>query len=125
MSTIGKALSLLDLISVLDKDIGLSDLARLSTLDKATTRRFLVELERHGFVEQDEETRRYRLGAAPVRQPPALHDQVEFHAPASRSCRTRRWCIGIEARSSPGGLSQAGDLPPKDRQNAVSAGQEG
>ena len=67
MSTIGKALSLLDLISVLDKDIGLSDLARLSALDKATTRRFLVELERHGFVEQDEETRRYRLGAAPVR----------------------------------------------------------
>ncbi|EYR82557.1 IclR family transcriptional regulator [Shinella sp. DD12] len=67
MSTIGKALSLLDLISELDKDIGLSDLARLSALDKATARRFLVELERHGFVEQDEDTRRYRLGAAPVR----------------------------------------------------------
>ncbi|HSX74891.1 MAG TPA: helix-turn-helix domain-containing protein, partial [Shinella sp.] len=56
MSTIGKALSLLDLISGLDKDIGLSDLARLSALDKATARRFLVELESHGFVEQDGET---------------------------------------------------------------------
>lgn len=67
MSTIGKALSLLDLICELDKDIGLSDLARLSALDKATARRFLVALEKHGFVEQDEETRRYRLGAAPVR----------------------------------------------------------
>lgn len=67
MSTIGKALLLLDLISRLDKDIGLTDLARLAALDKATARRFLVELEKHGFVEQDGETRRYRLGAAPVR----------------------------------------------------------
>lgn len=67
MSTIGKALILLDLVAGLDKDIGLTDLARLSDLDKATTRRFLVELEKHGFVEQDGETRKYRLGAAPVR----------------------------------------------------------
>ena len=67
MSTIGKALSLLDLVSQLDKDTGLTDLARLSALDKATARRFLVELEKHGFVEQDGETRKYRLGAAPVR----------------------------------------------------------
>lgn len=67
MSTIGKALALLDTVAGLDKDIGLSDLARLSTLDKATARRFLVELERYGFVEQDGETRKYRLGAAPVR----------------------------------------------------------
>ena len=67
MSTIGKALSLLDLLSQLNKDIGLTDLARVSALDKATARRFLVELEKHGFVEQDGETRKYRLGAAPVR----------------------------------------------------------
>nr|WP_298102431.1 IclR family transcriptional regulator [uncultured Shinella sp.] len=67
MSTIGKALSLLDVISQLGKDIGLTDVARLAALDKATAWRFLVELEKHGFVEQDEETRKYRLGAAPVR----------------------------------------------------------
>ncbi|WP_411034162.1 IclR family transcriptional regulator [Shinella sp. BYT-45] len=67
MSTIGKALFLLDVIADLGRDIGLSDLARLSALDKATARRFLVELEKHGFVEQDGETRKYRLGAAPVR----------------------------------------------------------
>ena len=67
MSTIRKALTLLDLVAGLDRDIGLADLARLSALDKATARRFLVELEKHGFVEQDDETRRYRLGAAPVR----------------------------------------------------------
>ena len=67
MSTIGKALGLLDAISRLDREHGLSDIARLCALDKATTRRFLVELERHGFVEQDAETRKYRIGAEPVR----------------------------------------------------------
>ncbi|MBX5185521.1 MULTISPECIES: IclR family transcriptional regulator [unclassified Rhizobium] len=67
MSTIGKALSLLDTLSRLDKEAGLTDIARLCALDKATTRRFLVELEKHGFVEQDPDTRRYRIGSAPVR----------------------------------------------------------
>jgi DNA-binding IclR family transcriptional regulator len=67
MSTIGKALSLLDTVSRLDREAGLTDIARLCALDKATARRFLVELERHGFVEQDPETRKYRIGSAPVR----------------------------------------------------------
>jgi len=67
MSTIGKALALLDTLSRLDKEAGLTDIARLCALDKATARRFLVELEKHGFVEQDAETRKYRIGAEPVR----------------------------------------------------------
>ncbi|OWV98050.1 IclR family transcriptional regulator [Rhizobium sp. R693] len=67
MSTIGKALSLLDTLSRLDKEVGLTDIARLCSLDKATARRFLVELEKYGFVEQDPDSRRYRIGSAPVR----------------------------------------------------------
>ncbi|PSJ60917.1 IclR family transcriptional regulator [Pseudaminobacter soli (ex Li et al. 2025)] len=67
MSTIGKALTLLDAVSRLEKDVGLTEIARHCGLDKATARRFLVELEKHGFVEQDPETRRYRIGGAPVR----------------------------------------------------------
>ncbi len=67
MSTIGKALSLLDSVSRLPEEAGLTDIARLCALDKATARRFLVELAKHGFVEQDEVTRKYRIGAAPVR----------------------------------------------------------
>lgn len=67
MSTVGKALSLLNLVSSLEDDVGLTDLARLADLDKATTRRLLMELEAFGFIEQDEDSRRYRLGPAPVR----------------------------------------------------------
>lgn len=67
MSTIGKALTLLDMIAGLPHEAGLSELARLSGLDKATTRRFLVQLERFGFLEQDDQSRKYRIGAAPLR----------------------------------------------------------
>lgn len=67
MSTIGKALTLLDMIAGMQHEAGLSELSRLGGLDKATTRRFLVQLERFGFLEQDEETRKYRIGAAPLR----------------------------------------------------------
>lgn len=67
MSTIGKALTLLDTIAGLPHEAGLSELARVSGLDKATTRRFLVELERFGFLEQDGATRKYRIGATPLR----------------------------------------------------------
>ncbi len=67
MSTIGKALTLLDLIAGLQHEAGLSELSRISGLDKATTRRFLVQLEKFGFLEQDPETRKYRLGPAPLR----------------------------------------------------------
>jgi DNA-binding IclR family transcriptional regulator len=67
MSTVIKALSLLDHFDASTPEIGLVDMARLSGLDKATTRRLLVALGAKGFVEQDPGTRRYRLGAALVR----------------------------------------------------------
>lgn len=62
MSTVGKAISLLELFTE-GPEIGLSDLARKAGFDKATTRRLLLALGNHGIVEQDIESRRYRLGA--------------------------------------------------------------
>jgi IclR family transcriptional regulator, acetate operon repressor len=67
VSTVAKALALLNLVAAEEEEKGLSELARLAGMDKATTRRMLVELETHGFLEQDAVTRRYRIGAAPVR----------------------------------------------------------
>lgn len=63
MSTVEKAISLLELFSAAEPEIGLSDLARSSGFDKATTRRLLVALAARGLVEQDATNRRYRLGA--------------------------------------------------------------
>ena len=67
MGTIGKALTLLDTLSLMEREAGLTEIAEACGFDKATTRRFLVELEKHGFVEQIADTRKYRLGSAPVR----------------------------------------------------------
>lgn len=67
MSTVSKAISLLELFSIDEPELGLTDIARRSGFDKATTRRLLISLTEHGFVEQDRETRLYRLGAGLTR----------------------------------------------------------
>ena len=63
MSTVGKAVSLLELFTLREPEIGLSDLARRSGLDKATARRLLMALADHRLIEQEPQSRRYRLGA--------------------------------------------------------------
>ena len=62
MKTVDKALSVLDQFSMSRTQIGLNELARLAGLDKASTRRLLVAMTKHGFIEQSKETRKYRLG---------------------------------------------------------------
>jgi IclR family transcriptional regulator, acetate operon repressor len=67
MSTVDKALKLLDLFTESRPEAGLGELARMAGYDKATARRFLVALGNQGFIEQDTESRKYRLGAALLR----------------------------------------------------------
>lgn len=62
MKTVDKALGVLDQFSLDHKEIGLSELARMAGLDKAATRRLLVAMAKHGFIEQSAETKKYRLG---------------------------------------------------------------
>ena len=64
MQTVDKAMKLLGYFTPAEPEIGLSDLARLAAYDKAATRRFLVALQKHGFIEQNPANRKYRLGAA-------------------------------------------------------------
>lgn len=64
MKTIEQALSLLDAFSIDSPELGLSALARLSGFDKAKTRRYLLALMHQGFIEQNEESKTYRLGTA-------------------------------------------------------------
>lgn len=66
MGTVDKALALLRHFSVQSPELGLSELARRAAYDKTTTLRCLTALERNGFVEQDPESRKYRLGLAPI-----------------------------------------------------------
>ena len=64
MQTVDKAMKLLGYFTPAEPEIGLSDLARHAGYDKAATRRFLVALQKHAFIEQNPANRKYRLGAA-------------------------------------------------------------
>jgi IclR family acetate operon transcriptional repressor len=87
MGTIGKALTLLDILSGMDREAGLTEIAQACGYDKATTRRFLVELERHGFVEQQAESRRYRLGPTLLRLARIREERYPFLRTATEFVR--------------------------------------
>ncbi|PIE13640.1 MAG: IclR family transcriptional regulator [Rhodobacterales bacterium] len=67
MGTVTKALSLLRYFNRAHPLIGLSELARLSGMNKATVHRMMTELQAEGFVEQAGTGREYRLGPAFLR----------------------------------------------------------
>lgn len=67
MSTIERALGLLEHFSSQTPEIGLSDFKRLTDFDKGTIHRYLTSLKKCGFLEQNPTTRAYRLGPALVR----------------------------------------------------------
>ncbi|MDE4132834.1 IclR family transcriptional regulator [Phaeobacter sp. QD34_3] len=67
MGTVTKALSLLGYFSHGRPEIGLSDLTRLSGMNKATVYRLMSELQESGFVEQADGDRSYRLGPQVLR----------------------------------------------------------
>lgn len=67
LSTVDKALEILELFSESRPALGLSEAARLLDRDKASVLRYLSALERQGFLEQDPYTRSYHLGPAVAR----------------------------------------------------------
>ncbi|MBC6408236.1 MAG: IclR family transcriptional regulator [Rhodobacteraceae bacterium] len=83
MGTVSKALSLLNIFSHDQNEIGLSDMARLARLNKATTYRLLTELQAEGFVEQVGSGRAYRLGSTVLR----LAALREAHVPLASIAR--------------------------------------
>lgn len=62
MKTVDKAMILLRQFSLENLEIGLNELARSTGQDKAVTRRLLLSLSKHGFIEQNPDNRKYRLG---------------------------------------------------------------
>jgi DNA-binding IclR family transcriptional regulator len=84
MQTVEQALKLLRCFSERQPEFGLSELAKRAGFDKAKTRRYLVALIKHGLIEQNAGSKRYRLGAALL-----------------RLARVREACFPIEAVVTP------------------------
>lgn len=66
-STVLKALSLLEFFTENEPEIGLSELARRAGIDKSAVHRMLGAMAESGLVEQQSDTRLYRLGAGVLR----------------------------------------------------------
>lgn len=67
MSTVDKALKILDLFEASRPEIGLTDFKNLTGYDKGTVHRYLTSLRDCGFLEQNTVTKAYRLGPAIIR----------------------------------------------------------
>lgn len=80
MGTVSKAHELLDLFRRDRPQIGLSDLARLSGLNKATCFRLMSEMQDYGLVEQVQPSREYRIGPAVLRLAALREETVPFRS---------------------------------------------
>lgn len=78
MGTVSKALELLDLFTRVRPQLGLSDIARLSGVNKATCHRLMTELESYGLAEQVEPSREYRIGPAVLRLAALREETVPY-----------------------------------------------
>lgn len=67
MQTVDKAFELLSFFSETESEFGLSELSRRADFDKATTRRLLLALAKHGHIEQNPDNRCYRIGPGVLR----------------------------------------------------------
>ena len=67
MQTVDKAVELLGFFSEAQPEFGLSELARTAGFDKASTRRLLLALIKHDYIEQNRVTKAYRLGPGVLR----------------------------------------------------------
>ena len=61
-SAIDKALEILFCVADQSRDVGVSEITEILGSDKATVFRALKALEKYGLIEQNEETKKYRLG---------------------------------------------------------------
>lgn len=83
MSTIEKALGLLEHFSTMRPEVGLSEFKRLTGYDKGTLHRYLTSLRDCGFLEQVPATKAYRLGPAVIRLSTVREKTVPLIAVAS------------------------------------------
>jgi DNA-binding IclR family transcriptional regulator len=67
MSSLETAATILACFSPDTPDLGITDVAKRLNMPKSTVSRLMSTMARHGLVEQDPRTRRYRVGLLPFR----------------------------------------------------------
>lgn len=83
IQALDRGLMILEALGDEEKDASLSRLAALFPWDKSTTHRLLATLRRRGYVEQDPETGRYRLGLVLLKLSGALNQRLDIRRSAA------------------------------------------
>jgi len=86
--TVSRALDILEIFLANGPEIGLSEIARLVGLNKATAYRILSTLEGRGYVVRSPDSRKYRLGVRTFELGSYFQNQVELRRIALPEMRT-------------------------------------
>ncbi|WP_126427173.1 IclR family transcriptional regulator [Brevibacillus marinus] len=82
VKSVDRALQVIDIVSTRKEGYGVTELARQVDLNKSSVYRILSTLAAHGYMEQDQETGRYKLGYKVLELSARLLDSIDLRAEA-------------------------------------------
>lgn len=83
VKSVDRALKIIEIVSESPGGIGVTALARQLNLNKSSIFRLLATLQQHGYIEQDAETKRYRLGYKYLELSGRLLDSIDIRKEAA------------------------------------------
>lgn len=78
IGSVQRAIDILNLFDSQSPELGMTEIARALKLHKSTSASLVYTLEANGFLQQDPETKKFRLGLKLVERAFAMLDQVEI-----------------------------------------------
>jgi DNA-binding IclR family transcriptional regulator len=93
IKSLQRAINILDLFDEQAPELGITDIAERLGLHKSTAAGLIYTLEHNGYLDQDPETRKYRLGFKLVERAFTLLDQIDIRETALPHLQELRdWC---------------------------------
>lgn len=87
VQSVDRALRIFEIISTKKEGFGVTELSNKISLNKSSVYRMLSTLVRHGLVEQDAETEKYKLGYKVLELSSILLDSIDLRAEARASLK--------------------------------------
>lgn len=82
VQSVDRALTIVSLVSQKKEGLGVTELASHLDLNKSSIFRLLATLVSHGYVEQDSETKKYKLGYKPLELSSILLESIDLRSQA-------------------------------------------
>lgn len=82
VKSVSRALHIIDIVSSKKDGLGVTEIAKQMDINKSSVYRILSTLVRYGYIEQDEETERYKLGYKFLEMSSKLLESIDLRAEA-------------------------------------------